>query len=64
VPPFAAESDNAAIPVLGFTPRRPLGGEFARKYPASDRMTKGCAILVLPPWRVRKDLWTALKVPR
>jgi hypothetical protein len=39
---------------------RPLGGEFARKYPASNLMTKGYANLVLAPWKVGKDLWAAL----
>lgn len=39
---------------------RPIAGEFSRKYPASDLLTKGYFTLLLAPKRVGTDTWIAL----
>jgi hypothetical protein len=39
---------------------RPIAGEFSRKYPASDLLTKGYFTLLLTPKRVATDTWVAL----
>jgi hypothetical protein len=58
-PDMGAASGSHAVSSIDFQ-LLPVGGEFSRKYPASDFLTKGYVTLNLAPGKIHENWWVFL----